>query len=102
MSGFDIEAGGVVTHEDGTSVTIEPHSGRVGLAVMGNTVIETLLYEEVQEGEDPSDRIHLLITDFKGQKTGWIMNVEDVVLITHLLTKAAFIAIQEGIPVQPE
>jgi len=62
--------------------------------------IEVLVYTEQQSGEDPSDRIHLLIHAGQAQR-GWLMNVEDAVSIIAGLSAAIEQVIVRDIPVKP-
>lgn len=75
------------------------HSERMGAWVWANGArIEVLLYSEPQPGEDPSDRIHLLVTDQGGERRGWLMNQEDALAVMTLLEMAACRAAARGYP----
>jgi len=98
---FDLKKGGEIDHGNGVVVNIPPHSQREFLAVLGKTVYEFLYYEEEQEGEDPSDRIHVLITDHKGGVTGMLMNVQDALIFQQGLAICMQRAVDDGVPLLP-
>jgi hypothetical protein len=94
---MDLKLGGIT--DWGTQV--EPHSQREYLAVLGSTVYEFFFYEQEQPDEDPSDRIHVIITTAAGHKTGWLMNVEDAMIFLRGLSVCVQKAIQAGVPLKP-
>jgi hypothetical protein len=96
---IDICGGGTIKYDDGREVVIETHSERVWVEVWSNgAIIETLCYSEPQEGSVNSDRIHLIITDGNGERTGWLMNIEDAIAIIGGLSRAVSRAIDLGVP----
>jgi hypothetical protein len=94
---IDLKSGG--TTERG--VCVEPHSQREHIAVLGNSVYEFLFYEEQQPGQDPSDRIQIIITTADGSKQGWLMNVEDSMIFIRGLSVCVQKAIRAGVPLAP-
>lgn len=64
--------------------------------------IEVRFHEKPVKGEDPSDRIHLILTDCDGVRHGWHMNIEDSIGIIHGLAKAVQVAIEYQVPVTPQ
>lgn len=92
----------VVWHSDGRTIEIPPHSQRVYLEIWGNGFIDVLFYAEPQLDEDPSDRIHLMIHGFGGERRGFIMNVQDAICMVHGLSTGIQRAIEEGVPTRPE
>jgi len=102
---FDIDnpkAGGLLRHEEtGVEVLIPARSDREFIAIYGSTVYDFIFYEEEQEGEDPSDRIHLLITTADDQRVGGLMNAQDALTIIEGLTVCVQRAIEAGIPLLP-
>ena len=99
---IDLKTGGRVELSPGRVVVIPPHSQREFLTVLGRTLYEFLVYDEVQPGEDPSDRIHLLITDWKGERRGWLMNVEDALILIQGLSTCCRVVMERGLPLGPE
>lgn len=97
----NIQDGLTIDFGDGKTLVIPPHSQRVYLEVWSNGFIDVLFYQEPQEDEDPSDRIHLMVHDFDGGVRGHIMNVEDAICIVHGLTTAIQHAIGAGVPTKP-
>jgi len=98
---IDMQLGGTFRCDDGREVTVEPHSERIHLTHWSNGVIfEVLLYSERQEDCVDSDRIHLLITADNGERTGWLMNVEDASEIIEGLSRGINYAIQRGYPIK--
>ena len=85
----DAREGGTIEFEDGSRIEVPAHSQRVHGDIWHNgAFVEVLFYQEPQPGEDPSDRIHLMVTDRNGDKDGWLMNAEDAVSIIRGLTAA--------------
>ncbi len=71
-------------------------------AVWGNrAAIEVLYYDEPLAGEDPSDRLHLMLCPAGEQPRGWIMNAEDATDIIHGLAMGIAECIARGVPMQP-
>lgn len=92
----DLKLGGTIN-----GIEIPPHSQREHLAVYGKAVYEFLFYESAQPGEDPSDRIHVIITTCDGQKQGWLMNVEDALVFIRGLSVCVQKAVESGVPLRP-
>jgi len=93
---MDLKLGGKVG-----KVEVPPHSEREYLELWGNgAILEMLFYSELQNDE-PSDRIHLMITDSDGARHGWLMNVEDAIGIIRGLSVATQKAIGANIPTKP-
>lgn len=99
---IDCKLGGTVDHGDGRIVKIQPHSQREYLAVYGKTVYEFFLYENPQPNEEESDRINVIIKDYDGKFTNWLMNVEDAVVFIRGLSLCIQKAIEIGIPLKPQ
>lgn len=97
----DIREGITVDFGDDRTLEIPPHSQRVYLEMWGNGFIDVLFYDEPQLGEDPSDRIHLMIHGFDGERRGFIMNVQDAICMVHGLSTAIQRAIEAGVPLKP-
>lgn len=97
----DTRMGGTVKFPDGHCIEIPAHSQRVHGEIWHNgAFIEVLFYQEQQPGKHPSDRIHLMVTDGEGNRSGWLMNTEDAVSIIRGLTTAVQAAIESNIPVR--
>jgi hypothetical protein len=94
---IDLKLGGATDW----GVCVEPHSQREHLAVLGSAVYEFFFYEEEQPDEDPSDRIHVIITTADGHKTGWLMNVQDAMIFIRGLSVCVQKAIEAGVPLTP-
>jgi hypothetical protein len=97
---IDLKLGGTIDHGDGRLVEIQPHSQREYLGVLGTTIYEFFFYEE-QQSDEPSDRIQILITDRDGCKQGWLMNVEDAIILIRGLSQCCLKAISASVPVAP-
>lgn len=98
----DLKNGGTVDFGDGTVVEIPPNQHREHLSVFGRTVYEFLFYPKPLDGEDPSDRIHVIITDLEGNRRGWLMNVEDAIVFIRGLSVCMQKAIEAGdVPFTP-
>lgn len=91
----------VIDHGGDSLIVIPAHSQRIFLEVWANGAMEVLFYDEPQPGEDPSDRIHWLITGFDGEKRGFLLNVEDAVAVISGLSSAVRRAIYTGVPTRP-
>jgi hypothetical protein len=63
-----------------------------------NAEINVVYYDEKLEGEDSSDRIHLLIKPAGGKETGFILNIQDATDIIYGLSKAMSVCIENKIP----
>jgi hypothetical protein len=99
--GFDIKRGGIVEFEDGHQVEVLPDAERVWGELWHNgAFIEVMCHSEPRCPE-PSDRIHLQITDGGGNRKDWLMNVEDAMAIVQGLTMAVRQAIMEDWPLKP-
>lgn len=79
----------------------DPEQVRVYVWRNGAT-IETVLYPEPLPGEDPADRIHLLVTDQEGNRAGWLMCPEDAMAMIDCLTRAVGRTMEEGFPMLPK
>lgn len=92
-----------VTFDSGKSIEIPVCEDRIyALCWENGQLIEVLFYEEPQDGEDPSDRIHLLITPEGEKPRGWLMNVDDAISIIEGLSMGCRLAMKAGIPTQGE
>jgi hypothetical protein len=98
----DIRDGIIVDYGDGREIEIPPHSERVYLEMWANGFIEVLFYSEPQPDEDPSDRIHLIVHGFGGERRGFLMNAEDATAMIHGLSTGIQRAIAAGVPLKPE
>lgn len=72
---------------------------RVQTSWGNGTRIEFLLHEGPLPGEDPSDRLQVLVTDCDGLSRGWLMNIEDAVLIIRGLSRLVDNALRLGFPI---
>lgn len=97
----DIREGIIVDFGDGLTLEIPPHSQRIYLELWGNGFIDVLFYDEPQPDADPSDRIHLLVHGFGGERRGFIMNVQDAICMVHGLSTGIQRAIEAGVPMRP-
>jgi len=97
----NIKDGGYIIHDDGSRVDIRPHSEREHLAVLGKTVYEFLFYNSPLDGEDESDRIHILITHHDGEKSGLLLNFEDVIIFMRGLSVCMQKALENNVPFTP-
>ena len=57
---------------------------------------EFILYDGPQPDEHPSDVMHMLITDADGNRRGWVMNVEDAMIIIRGLSRLVDNALMVG------
>lgn len=83
-------------------IIVEPNQERVHLEVWPNQVIEVIVYSDPQPNEDPSDRIHLIITDADGHRAGWLMNIDDASAVVDGLSAGIRRAVELGVPERPE
>ncbi len=60
--------------------------------------IESLYYPDPLAGEDPSDRIQLLVTSAKGEPRGWLMNAQDAIAMIRTLSAALARALEPKPP----
>lgn len=97
----DIREGGTFNFGDGRIIEVPPHSRRIYLEVWGNGFFDFLFYDEPQEDADPSDRIHMMIHGFDGERSGLLLNVEDGLAIIRGLTAGIQFAIAANVPVKP-
>lgn len=98
-----MENGGLMVHEEnGVEVWIEPAPERQCLAVLGKTVYDFWYHPEPLPGEDPSDRIRMIITSADGGVTEALGNVEDALLIIRGLSICATEAVVAGVPTRPK
>lgn len=95
MDGLTIDFG------DGHTLVVPPHSQRIYLEAWGNGFLDVLFYQEPVEGEDESDRIHLMIHGFDGYADGWILNVEDAIAMIRGLSAGIQHAIAHDVPTKP-
>jgi hypothetical protein len=99
---IDLKLGGTIELQPGRVIEIPPHSQRVFGELWGNgAFIEVLFYDEPQPDQDPSDRIHLLITQADGKRRGWLMNVEDANSIIGGLSVGIRCALEKRVPCVP-
>jgi len=61
--------------------------------------MEFLLYYEPLVGEDPTDRLQMIVTDCDGNKRGWLMNIEDAMVVIRGLSRLVDNAIRLGLSV---
>lgn len=67
--------------------------------------IEVLYYpppHKPYDDADPSDQMQLIITDGDGTTRGWLFNVEDALTLIEGVSKAAYMAVFDGVPTKPE
>ena len=86
--------------DNGKVVKIKSHSQRTGLRFWrGNGVImETLVYEEPQDGEYENDRVHLLVHPEGEDKSGFLMTVLEARQMVEILEEAIKKSLELGIP----
>ena len=61
--------------------------------------IEFVLYVDPLDGEDKTDRLQMLVTECDGKKRGWLMNIEDAMVIMRGLSRLVDNALRVGMPV---
>lgn len=101
--------GGTITFSDGSSRTIVPHSCRYHLEIHGMAVYEFFYYAEgyhvdniSDEDIDPSDCIQVLLTSFDQEEpNGWLMNVQDALILIKGLSEGCSRAIEDNKPMTP-
>ncbi len=96
----DITLGLELICDNGKVVKIKPHSQRVGFRFwQGNGVVmETLVYEEPQDGEYENDRIHLLVHPEGEPMRGYLLTVFETRQMVEILEEAIKKSMELGIP----
>lgn len=102
MNEIDLKRGGTINFGNDRRVSVEPHSQREHLQIHGRAVYEFLFYNDPQPSKDLSDRIHMLITTSENERLGWLMNVQDAIIIIRGLAMCVQKAIEAGVPLAPE
>jgi len=98
---MDLKNGGDLKWENGKEIHINPNPNRECLHIAGDSHFQFLFYPEKLKGEDNSDRIHLLIKPYNSKMRGWLMNIEDAIVIIRGLSICIQKAIENRIPPSP-
>jgi len=72
---------------------------RVQSTWCNGATMEFLLYHDPLEGEHPSDRLQMIVTDCDGDKRGWLMNIEDAMVIIRGLSRLVDNALRVGMQI---